>query len=79
MRGLWRRIIELTRPGAVDRDVSQEMADHIQMRVDEHMRAGLDPAEALRRTRMELGGPLAAREAVADERTGFAIEQLWRE
>ena len=43
------------------------------------MERGLDEPDARRQARLELGTIHAARERVREERTGFALEQMWRE
>jgi len=79
MRGLWRRLVEVVRRDRVDRDVTDEMATHIEMLVAQKMERGLDEPDARRQARLELGTIHAARERVREERTGFALEQMWRE
>jgi putative ABC transport system permease protein len=79
MRGLWRRLVEVVRRDRVDRDVTDEMATHVEMLVAQKMARGLDEPEARRQARLELGTIHAARERVREERTGFALEQMWRE
>ena len=54
------------------------MATHIEMLVAQKMERGLDEPDARRQARLELGTIHAAREQVR-ERTGFALEQMWRE
>ena len=79
MRALWRRVRELLTPNQLDRESIDEMTHHIEMAVARHMAAGLDEAAARRQARIEVGTVAAAREDVAAERTGFALDQRLRE
>ena len=40
----------------VDQDLDQEVRSHLQLLIDENLRAGMPPKEAERAARMELGG-----------------------
>ncbi len=79
MRGFWRRVIEIVRRARVDREAAEEMTTHIEMLVARKVESGMGEAEARRAARVELGNLLSAREQIFEERTGFAVEQLWRE
>ena len=79
MRALWRRVRELLTPNQLDRESIDEMTHHIEMAVARHMAAGLDEAAARRQARLEVGSVATAREDVAAERTGFALDQRLRE
>ena len=79
MRALWRRLRELLSPDQLDRESIDEMNHHIEMAAARHLAAGLDAVAARRQARLEVGSVAAAREAVAEERTGFALDQRRRE
>ena len=79
MRGFWRRVIEIVRRARVDREADEEMTTHIEMLVARKVESGMGEAEARRAARVELGNLQSAREQIFEERTGFAVEQLWRE
>jgi predicted permease len=79
MTGLWRRIVEITRRRAVDREAAEELAHHVEMLVARKVEAGVDEAEARRQARIEIGSVESTLEQLAEERTGFAFEQLGRE
>jgi putative ABC transport system permease protein len=79
MRGLRRRVEELVRRHRLDRESTEEMAAHIEMLVVQKVGRGIDEREARRQARVELGSLQAAREQIAGERTGVALEQGGRE
>ena len=79
MRALWRRVLELVWTSRLDRESAEELAYHFDTLVDEKRRAGLDEEDARRQVRRELGSLDHAREQLAESRSGFQLEQLWRE
>jgi putative ABC transport system permease protein len=79
MRGLWRRLIELLRPSRLDREAIEELSQHVELLVARKMESGLDERRARRLALAEVGAVSSAREQIAEERTGFALEQLGRE
>ena len=79
MRALWRRVLELVWTRRLDRESAEELAHHFDTLVDEKRRAGLDEEDARRHARRELGSVDHAREQLAESRSGFQLEQLWRE
>ncbi len=78
-RALWRRLRELLNPGRLDRESVDEMTHHIEMVAAQKIAAGLDDIEARRQARIEVGSVESARDTVAEERTGFALDQRVRE
>lgn len=79
MTRLWRRVVEVIRARQLDRESAEELTHHVEMAVARKVAAGLDEGEARRQARIELGSIEAAREQVADGRTGFLLDQLSRE
>ena len=79
MRGAWRRLVELLRPGRMDREAVEELNHHLEQLVERKMSFGLAAPEARREALAEIGAVASARERIAEERTGFAFEQLARE
>ncbi len=77
--GIRRRIAELFRPHAVDRESVEELRQHIELLAEDKRRAGLDDAEALRQARLEAGSAEAARDYLNDDRTGSLAEELRRD
>src|SRR5271154_5242904 len=60
----------------VDADLDQEVRSHLEMLVEEKIRAGMTPAEAQRAARIELGGVEQVKEQVRDSRTGAFLDSL---
>ncbi len=55
LREAWARLIAFFRRDALDRDFDEELAAHVDMAIEEHIRQGLSPAEARRRALASLG------------------------
>jgi predicted permease len=79
MRGLLHRLRELAHRRRLARDLDDEMALHVQLLAERHVRAGMSIDAARRRAAIELGSPALAREQVGDERTGATIASLVRD
>jgi macrolide transport system ATP-binding/permease protein len=60
----------------VDADLDQEVHAHLELLIEEKMRAGMPAAEARREARMELGGVEQVKEQVRDSRTGAFLDSL---
>src|SRR5438128_1678126 len=59
-----------------DRDFSAEMDSHLQMHIEDNLRAGMSPAEARRQALIKLGGLEQAKENYRDRRGLPMIETL---
>jgi putative ABC transport system permease protein len=79
LASLWRRLTEIVRTAHLDRETAAELFHHVEMMVAQKVEAGLSAEEARRQARIELGAVETARVQVAEERSGFALERLWRE
>ena len=73
-RGLRRRLAEVLMRGHIDREAREELHLHVEQAVAARVAAGMREDEARRRVALELGRVDAARERLADERTGVAFE-----
>jgi macrolide transport system ATP-binding/permease protein len=60
----------------VEADLDQEIHSHLEMLIEEKIRAGMPPREAQRAARIELGGAEQVKEQVRDARTGAFLESL---
>lgn len=78
-RGVGRRLLELFRPGRLDREAVEELAHHVEQVVARNVAAGMEEPEARRRALVEVGRIADARETIAEGRTCFALEQVARE
>jgi predicted permease len=68
LRALCLRAAGLFTRGRDARDFEAELASHVQLHVDDNLRAGMSPADARRAAILALGGLTAARERVRDRR-----------
>ena len=62
-----------------DRDFHDELGSHLQLAVDEHVRAGMSPDEARRAAVVQLGGLSAVTEAHRDRRGLPVVDALVRD
>jgi len=89
LRALWARLRGLFGPARASTEIDAELESHLQMHIDDNLRAGMSPQEARRRALIQLGGIEQTRQAVRD-RSGFpslgklsrelryALRVLWR-
>jgi putative ABC transport system permease protein len=61
----------------VDADLDQEVRSHLEMLIEEKIRAGMAPTEAQRAARIELGGIAQVEEQVREERLGSWLHSAW--
>ncbi|HKW46733.1 MAG TPA: ABC transporter permease [Gemmatimonadaceae bacterium] len=73
---LWSRLTR--RPGA-DAELDEELRGHLQLLIDERLRAGMPPDEARRGALLEMGGTMQVTEAVRDVRRGAWLEEIGRD
>jgi putative ABC transport system permease protein len=64
---------------SLDADVDEELRAHLDLLVDEKVRAGMRPDVARRTALLEIGGIEQVKEAVRHVRIGFWINSLWRD
>ena len=76
----WRsRILGLFATGTADRELAAELESHLQLHVDDNLRAGMTPEEARRQAVIALGGLDATTEAYRDRRGLPALDSLLRD
>jgi len=68
MRTLWKRMAALFRSRRLDRDLDDEIANHLAMQADEFRQRGMSPAEARAAARREFGGVTQTAEAYREQR-----------
>jgi predicted permease len=73
---LFARLRAVFRKPALDAELDDELAHHLEMLVEENLAAGLSPAEARRRARFALGGVEQTRELHRETRGLPWLEQL---
>jgi putative ABC transport system permease protein len=71
---LFSRIRALVRRPAIERELDDELRFHLESEMKKHVAAGLGPAEAARRTRLQWGGLDQLKEACRDARGVTIIE-----
>jgi len=71
---LWFRA--LLRPGAVERDLKEELLHHLQLETEKNLRAGMAAEEARRKALTDFGGVERFREQTRDARSTRALENL---
>ena len=79
MRSLRATLLRLTavfRRKTLDRELAAEMESHLQLHIDDNLRAGMAPAEARRRAIIALGGIEQAKEQYRDRRSLPSLEAV---
>jgi hypothetical protein len=59
-----------------DRELTEELESHLQMHIEDNLRAGMNPAEARRQALIKLGGIEEAKEQYREQRGIPALETL---
>ncbi|HYU22180.1 MAG TPA: permease prefix domain 1-containing protein, partial [Candidatus Dormibacteraeota bacterium] len=62
-----------------DRDLAAEMESHLQMHIEDNLRAGMSPAEARRQALMKLGGVEQTKEIYGDRRGLPLLETFFQD
>ena len=79
LRSVLARLVNLPRRDESDRELAEELETHLQMQIEENLRAGMSPHEARRRALVKLGGVAQAKEE-CHRRRGFPmLEDLGRD
>jgi hypothetical protein len=82
MKALWRvwaRVTGLFRKNWRDREMAQEFESHLQMHIDDNIRAGMTPEQARREALVKFGGMEAAKESVRESSRLMWIETAARD
>src|SRR5689334_11155041 len=66
----------LLRRRTLEQDLDRELQFHLDAAIADHIRAGLSPAEARRRARIEFGGPEQMKELTRDQRGTRWVEDF---
>src|SRR5215467_10907404 len=72
------RLRSMIHPGAVDRDLDEELQLHVERLVEEHIEAGMSPLEAREAARREFGGVQIVEEC-RDARRVAWIGNAWQD
>ncbi len=79
MRRLLASVRNLFRRRSAERDLDAEVRGYAALLEDEKTRQGMNPQEARRAARIELGGPEQVKEQVRAARAGVWLETLWQD
>jgi len=78
-RAAFLRFMNLFRKQKLDRELSAELESHLQLHMEDNLRAGMSPATARRRAVMKLGGLQQTKESVRDHRGTAVLESIVRD
>ncbi len=78
-RRWWRRAVGVLQSSQRDRELTDELAAHLQLHIDDNLRAGMTPEEARRDALSRLGGVGSVVERVREQRGLPWMEVLWRD
>jgi predicted permease len=73
------RLTGLFRREARDRELAEELESHLQLHIDDGVRAGLSPREARRQALVKMGGVEQTKEAYRRQRGVPLLEDLWQD
>src|ERR1051326_2187456 len=76
---LWRRAAFLLRRGRFDREMSEEMRFHLEMKIEENIEGGMTPEEARYAARRQFGNQTLLQEANREVWSFVMIETLLRD
>ncbi len=79
LRAFVLRLFGAFSPAQSDRELSAEIESHLQLHIDDNIKAGMSPQEARRRAVIALGGVEGTKEAYRDRRGLPALESLIRD
>jgi predicted permease len=77
--GVFRRIWALGRRSKLDREIEDELREHMRMHVDADVAKGMSPDEAIRKARLRFGNPMAVKERVDAEDAALGFESFLRD
>jgi predicted permease len=76
---IFRRFRNLFRRSQLDREISDELQAHIDLRTDDNIARGMTPAGARREARLRFGNPTSTREHVAEADATLSLEDIRRD
>src|SRR5262249_33808301 len=82
MRAIWRlwaRVAGLFAKGKREREMAQEFESHLEMHIEDNMRAGMTREEARREALVKFGGMEAAKESVPQTSRALWVETAWQD
>lgn len=79
LRAFFDQLTGWFRRGRREHDLSEEFESHLQLHIDDNVRAGLAPEEARRQALIKFGGLEAAKESVRATARFLWIERTWQD
>src|SRR5689334_5016677 len=73
------RLRSLFRRAEADRELDEELRDHLERKTEEYVANGMTPEEARRRAWLDLGGIEQTKEKCRDTRGVRFLEELWQD
>lgn len=77
--GMFRRIWALGTRSKRNREIDDELREHMRMHIDAWVANGMDPEEAARKARLRFGNPDVMRERVNAEDAALGLENFFRD
>jgi predicted permease len=77
LRAWLKRCAGLFRPDQGSRDFADEIESHLQMHIEDNLRAGMSPQEARRKALIKLGGVQQTKEKYRERASFPLLETLW--
>jgi len=77
--GIFRRIWALGKRSKLDREIEDELRDHLQMRTNANIAKGMSPEQAARAARLRFGNPEVVKEHIEAEDAALSLESLLRD
>ncbi|HWI18131.1 MAG TPA: permease prefix domain 1-containing protein, partial [Vicinamibacterales bacterium] len=79
LRAWFARVAGFVRPGRGESDFNDELRSHLELHIDDNLRAGMTPEEARRRALVKLGSVASVAEAHRDRRGLPGLEALMQD
>jgi predicted permease len=77
--GIFRRTWALGKRSKLDREIEDELRDHLQMRTNANIAKGMSPEQAARAARLRFGNPEVVKEHIEAEDAALSLESLLRD
>jgi predicted permease len=77
--GIFRRIWALGKRSQLDREIEDELRDHLRMRTDANIAKGMRAEQAARAARLRFGNPHVLKERIEAEDAALSLETLLRD
>src|SRR5262245_32885691 len=75
-RAWLKRLVSTVTVDPRDDEIAEELAGHLQLHIDDNLRAGMTPAEARRHALLALGGVEATKERYRERRRIVSLEHI---